>query len=310
MATTKQFMDLDEDSAPNGYNVAKKPWYHTLLNYKIALSVMGVCNVVLLATVCILSTMLQQGSPTPNNNAAVITIPERMYRCNVEQKPSGVCTQFPFVSTTRSGDNVGQKLSLEECNLICGGRGKGKSGGDVLASLWPLPTTQRSLLSPSIARGTCPRQDWSFQFSGAGGTDASGELLHQATGVLFDTLESQYGSVAACGAHGTLGPISVNVHVETSQTTLQLDTDESYKLSIDLGVKPPSVTVTATTFFGARHALETLSQLVARPPGADTKGLSMVQSAVVEDAPAFTYRGVMLDTSRHFLPISTLQASA
>ena len=314
MAKTKAFVHIEDENPVNECNHAEREtWYRVRLKYRIALSVLSVCNVVLLIVVCILSIVLQQqGSTTPNNNnVPVINIPERIYYCDIAQKKSGVCTQFPFTPTTRSSDNFGQpKLSLDECNLICGGRGKGKSGGDILASLWPLPTTQRSLLSPTIARGTCPRQDWSFQFTGAGSSDASGALLQEATGILLGTLESQYDSLAMCGGHGSLGPISMKVHVETAQTTLQLNTDESYKLSIDLSAEPPSVTVTATTFFGARHAFETLTQLVARPPTGYSKGLSMVQSAVVEDAPAFTYRGVMLDTSRHFLPISTLQASA
>ena len=165
----------------------------------------------------------------------------------------------------------------------------------------PNPTSPNPSPSPNPnpnPRGTCPRKDWSFQFSGAqGGQGEVQQLLEGATNVLLGTLESQYGAVASCKAHGALGPILIQVHVQTTQATLQLHTDESYNLTFNLANKSPSksptIAITASTFFGARNAMETLSQLVGRSPAGSTAGLSIVQSAMVSDAPAFTYRGIM-----------------
>lgn len=59
--------------------------------------------------------------------------------------------------------------------------------------------------------------------------------------------------------------------------------------------------ITANTFYGARHALETLSQLIVYDNV--NNEISMVGSAAISDAPRFKYRGVMLDTARNFIPI-------
>lgn len=309
MPAKKEFLELgtDEDQ-PSGWA------------YKIAAIVLGCCTVILFVVVCVLSALLAQksdaGAKSPASAgtlpAKTTTIPERLYYCNDAQKTGGACTQLPLGTTTQSHGQVAQPLSLGECNLVCGGRGQCASGGDKLASLWPLPTSRSSLLATTIVRKVCPRKDWTFQFSGAGASGESGQMLQDATGVLLDTLESQYGA-AACpnGVDDGFGSIKINIQVQTSEAQLRLHTDESYTLTVDLSKSPPAITVTAPTFFGARNGLETLSQLVARAPvdGSTTPGLSMVQRAVVEDAPAYTYRGLMLDTSRHFLPITTLQSA-
>lgn len=57
--------------------------------------------------------------------------------------------------------------------------------------------------------------------------------------------------------------------------------------------------MTAGNFFGARHALETLSQLIAYD--GDNDVLRMVNDVDIVDKPAYRYRGVALDTSRNFI---------
>lgn len=61
------------------------------------------------------------------------------------------------------------------------------------------------------------------------------------------------------------------------------------------------VTLTSVTIYGFRHGLETLSQLMTA--NQCSSGLLLVKSARVEDRPVYRHRGILLDTSRNFLPV-------
>jgi len=75
--------------------------------------------------------------------------------------------------------------------------------------------------------------------------------------------------------------------------------DESYSLKAVAG----SVSISAPGPLGARHALSTLSQLIARTKN----GFVMSNEVHIADAPSKSYRGIMVDTSRHFMPIDNLK---
>lgn len=66
-----------------------------------------------------------------------------------------------------------------------------------------------------------------------------------------------------------------------------------------------TVRISGITMFGIRHGLETFSQLIT----ADTctTGLLLVKSARIEDRPIYRHRGLLLDTSRNFIPISDIK---
>eukprot|EP00946_MAST-07B_sp_MAST-7B-sp1_P004421 g4421.t1 len=67
--------------------------------------------------------------------------------------------------------------------------------------------------------------------------------------------------------------------------------DESYTLEFN----SPTTTIYANEIWGVRHALETLVQL--------TENAAPLTSAhTISDSPAFPWRGLLIDTSRHFLP--------
>jgi hypothetical protein len=85
------------------------------------------------------------------------------------------------------------------------------------------------------------------------------------------------------------------------------DTDESYaiKVSVD-GDGAPCATITAASVFGLRHGLETFAQLVITPSGT-IGGISASAPLTVTDVPAFAYRGLMIDTGRHFLNLDTIK---
>jgi hexosaminidase len=73
---------------------------------------------------------------------------------------------------------------------------------------------------------------------------------------------------------------------------------ESYRLVID----GQGITMTAQSPVGALRGLATLRQLVV-PMGA---GYAFA-GATIDDAPRFAWRGLMIDTVRHFVSIATLQ---
>ncbi len=71
-----------------------------------------------------------------------------------------------------------------------------------------------------------------------------------------------------------------------------METDESYELTVTNGKK---VEINAPTYFGARHGLETLSQMIAYDDMKDI--LIMVKDAKITDKPEYIHRGLMIGNS-------------
>ncbi len=101
---------------------------------------------------------------------------------------------------------------------------------------------------------------------------------------------------------------SVSVTVTTSDDRLRFGINESYSLS----VSPAGATITAPTVFGALWGLETLSNLITRAwsttqAGAPAASWYQVPFVEVVDAPRFPYRGIMVDSARHYLSPGVLR---
>ncbi len=79
---------------------------------------------------------------------------------------------------------------------------------------------------------------------------------------------------------------------------LKLGEDESYQLTVgDSGAQ-----LTAPTTLGALHGLQTFLQLVTITPA----GFA-APAITIKDQPRFPWRGLMIDVSRHFIPIDVLK---
>lgn len=87
---------------------------------------------------------------------------------------------------------------------------------------------------------------------------------------------------------------------------LTLDTDESYTLTVTEGVdKRIMADIKANNFFGGRHGLETLSQLIIFDDL--RQEIQMPNNVTVHDKPAYPHRGILLDTARSYVSPATIK---
>lgn len=99
--------------------------------------------------------------------------------------------------------------------------------------------------------------------------------------------------------------IRLAVQGKVDEVYLSLDSDERYNLTMTHRRRTLEVKISAQTFFGARHGLQTLSQLIWYDD--ELEMFRVLNDAVIEDAPKFRYRGLMLDTSRHFFSVESIK---
>ncbi|KAG2224352.1 hypothetical protein INT45_006752, partial [Circinella minor] len=128
------------------------------------------------------------------------------------------------------------------------------------------------------------------------------------------------GQRKAIVAGSTLKSLEVIVNEPTKN--LEFGVDESYVLNVD-GTRGKA-TLQAPTIWGALHGLETFSQLVQarsfddNTPIQDYNGEDEVNNNEnadlfipetpihIQDAPVFSHRGLMLDTSRNYFPVKDI----
>ena len=106
----------------------------------------------------------------------------------------------------------------------------------------------------------------------------------------------------------------VRVVLEIEQknlTTPKMDVNESYSLfivPIFVGEGEEAryiVNIQAKSYFGARHGIETLSQLISYKEKSDS--LQMHTFAQIDDVPVYPHRGVLIDTSRNYFSVDILK---
>jgi hexosaminidase len=105
-----------------------------------------------------------------------------------------------------------------------------------------------------------------------------------------------------------IGRVDVAVTVVDETGALGDHTNESYTLQLGTDGKGE---LHAQTVFGAMRGLESLSQMIeVCSRGADVNPQLRVRGLpwAITDAPRFGHRGTLLDTSRHYQPLSSLRA--
>ncbi|KFK94066.1 MULTISPECIES: family 20 glycosylhydrolase [unclassified Serratia (in: enterobacteria)] len=124
-----------------------------------------------------------------------------------------------------------------------------------------------------------------------------GDDLAEAIPRWRERIERQTGwTLAPQGAK--TGPATISIVIKRKVAPQPMpDSDESYQLK----VTPQGATLTANTRFGALHGMETLLQLV-QTDGENT----FIPLVNISDVPRFPWRGVLLDSARHFLPVADI----
>eukprot|EP00040_Diaphanoeca_grandis_P019625 m.103756 g.103756 ORF g.103756 m.103756 type:complete len:963 (-) comp27515_c0_seq4:240-3128(-) len=149
-----------------------------------------------------------------------------------------------------------------------------------------------------------------FQFVAANAMASSSSVLREAfaryEAVLFQHIPEPMTWVGRCHTPPCPGQPAVpskalvvgslEVVLRSSDESLDLETCENYTLSISF----PNATLTAVTAYGALRGLETFSQLV-QPDYS-------IREQVIDDFPRFPFRGILIDSARHFLSVPLLQA--
>jgi hexosaminidase len=132
------------------------------------------------------------------------------------------------------------------------------------------------------------------RFDVKGGDDR----VHYAIVHLRRQLEAETKLSSRKSANKSTAPLFV-IRCDTPGQKLQaLGEDESYSLVVGAN----KVELTAATPLGILRGVETLLQLVQK----DQRGW-IIPAVRVEDRPRFPWRGLMIDVSRHFMPLEVIK---
>lgn len=113
-----------------------------------------------------------------------------------------------------------------------------------------------------------------------------------------------FGFVRTDKASYDVNKLNVVVHNKTEE--LQLGVDESYNLFITKAIGSGKVTIEANTVFGALRGLETFSQLCSFDYSTKTVQIYKAPWSI-QGKPRFPFHGLILDTSRHYLPVNVIK---
>ncbi|CAN5337855.1 hypothetical protein BH10PSE19_BH10PSE19_00450 [soil metagenome] len=212
---------------------------------------------------------------TPSANHAVST------------QPISVKTQLLSSNKTTAGATYARNVAQQHTAIE----------GNPIASTM---TLQQSLIVPlpvslKLAAGNFKLQaDTKILLQDAKALSAAkffSESIHKATGYHLELITK---------------PVTVsNVIVFRQQAVMLKDAQEAYKLT----VAPEKIVINANTAAGYFYAIQSLRQLLPAIVFAQNKqnGPWIIPALEIIDYPRFTYRGLMLDSARHFMPIERIK---
>ncbi|XP_058811586.1 chitooligosaccharidolytic beta-N-acetylglucosaminidase [Topomyia yanbarensis] len=189
------------------------------------------------------------------------------------------------------GDTEQYMETLNQCRLLCGEYGP----------LWPIPTGPLRLGQET--KEIIP-DNISFDYSNSPEEAEVRRYLNETQRIFVKTLLKECNR--NCN-HTTTTNLFVFINIRTGDTTLSWSTNESYELHLRSNDDNIEVYITALTVFGARHALETLSQLVASKYYPDGNCLLILSTAHISDGPVYPHRGFLLDAARNFISLNAIK---
>ncbi|KAK3860960.1 hypothetical protein Pcinc_033023 [Petrolisthes cinctipes] len=169
-----------------------------------------------------------------------------------------------------------------------------------VGQVWPSPQMQQPNKTYVIVRPE------TFKFTTTG---HDCDILRNATQrymkIMFPTKGSRRSPIQPWSKTeaftGYLDEVTINLMAPCEEKPYH-DMDEHYQIKIDSPDAQGTGTIMAQSIWGILRGLETFSQMLI-PDGS----AFMVNSTQIMDFPRFGHRGLMLDTSRHYLPVAVLK---
>ncbi|XP_054891472.1 beta-hexosaminidase subunit alpha isoform X2 [Poeciliopsis prolifica] len=169
-------------------------------------------------------------------------------------------------------------------------------GLNTAESVWPLP----QIFIPSSERYQLKPQSFSFGYRRYLDAKYSCSVLDAAFKRYFSILFPgySYGNDTLQLSENEVFTLTISLDRHDCEGYPNQDSSEKYKLSVFAG----QASLNAETVWGSLRGLETFSQLVYQ----DDFGSYYINKTEIEDYPQFNYRGILLDTSRHYLPVQAI----
>jgi hexosaminidase len=171
--------------------------------------------------------------------------------------------------------------------------------GTLGSPIWPEPSSILTIGNQTLALSS----DFSFSIQGRSGKAvAENGVLKRAVSRYSELLKRNIAATTTMASTPTINSCEINVMKDPASTPkMAPSSDESYELSVD---GKGACKIASNEVWGAIRALETLSQLFVR--NSDNTITTSYIPISVADSPRFSHRGVLIDTSRHYLPVATI----
>jgi len=198
------------------------------------------------------------------------------------------CKENKCVKVELNESNFDSAISLSVCRIFCGAN---------IGTLWPKPSGQVRL-GTYMAHINMKKITFDYPR-----IEGHLEMWYENKDRLMQQINAQVPDVTLLKDEGRL--LNIKILVEDDSKDLTMDTDESYNLKLTVGNNEVFAEITAKTYFGARHGLETLSQLVVYDD--IRRQVQIVAEAEISDKPAYKHRGLLLDTSRNYFSVESIK---
>lgn len=200
------------------------------------------------------------------------------------------CVNSRCIKRELTNDNNTKAVSLPICRIFC---------GDDPGTIWPKPS------GPVTINNIISRINLAAVRLNVLKPSKANEAFWSANEARFlDQINRKIPKSIKLDSQGNGLAVNIEV-VKPDDLSLTQQTNESYVLSAVESEGNVVVTIKAETVFGARHGLETLSQLVVFD---DIRNeLQVPKEFSIQDKPFYAHRGLLLDTSRNYYTVESIK---